>query len=186
MSGRLFSRQRIRGVTFRHGRATTASRRSSDRKSGPSKSTAATAGSSFGRAGSFVSPENIRNSAPQPLRNTDLRRLLEDFGRNELHTLVSEAVEQLVQLKQLNQSFLRFIPDTAPDRKFLNTDDHDDLAANPMQETGVELLRVQRLWKHRLDVLEMVAMAQDSLRNFSSKSAKTRRPPAEGSALRQR
>jgi hypothetical protein len=182
MSGRLFSRQRIRGVTFRHGRSSAGAGRSKDSgTSGPQA-----IGSVLGKKNSSTSAENIRNSAPPPLLERDLHRLLGDYGRNELHTLVSEAVDQLVQLKQLNQSFQRLMPDSAPDRKFLNTDESEELLADPLLETGVELVRVQRLWKHRLDMLEMIATAQDSLRNFSAKSAKTRPPPEAGSARRQK
>ena len=186
MSGRLFSRQRIRGVSFRHGRSPTSSRGNSGRSGDTPLASEPAARSAFARAGSAASPENIRNSAPQPLRNTDLRRLLEDFGRNELHSLVSDAVDHLVQLKQLNQSFQRLLPDSAPDRKFLASEDQEDLHADPLRETAVEIMRVQRLWKHRLDMLEMIAMAQDSLRNFSVKSPKTRRPPEAVSAPRQK
>lgn len=178
MVGRLFSRQRIRGVSFRHGRSSPASRR-------PAK-TQGDAGSPFNwgplsfsdSPWSGPSVESIRNSAPRPFKKTDVHRLLADYGRNELHTLVSETIEHLVQLRQLSQSFRRFVPDVAPDRKFLEPDVGDETVAHPLQETGIEIMRVQRLWKHRLEMLEMIAMAQDSLRNFGVKSPKMRPPQA--------
>ncbi len=186
MVGRLFSRQRIRGVSFRHGRSSTASRRparsqgdfGSSFKSGPLSFT--------DKLWSGPSAESIRNSAPRPFKKTDVHRLLADYGRNELHTLVSEAVEQLAQLRQLSQSFQRFVPDVAPDRKFLEPEVGEETAAHPLQETGIEIMRVQRLWKHRLEMLEMIAMAQDSLRNFGVKSSKTRPQQAGAFAPRQK
>lgn len=186
MVDRLFSRQRIRGVSFRHGRSSPASRRparsqgdaGSPFKPGPL--------SSSDTLWSGPSVESIRNSAPWPFKKNDVHRLLADYGRNELHTLVSEAVEHLVQLRQLTQSFQRFVPDVAPDRKFLESDGGEETVAHPLQETGIEIMRVQRLWKHRLEMLEMIAMAQDSLRNFGVKSSKTHPQPAGAFVPRQK
>ena len=104
--------------------------------------------------------------------------MIADYGRNELHTLVSESVDHLVQLKQLTRSVERFAGEEEPDRRFLGSENDDELSANPMQDMRIEALRVQRLWKLRLELLEMVAMAQDSLRNSGTGPSKKRRPPA--------
>lgn len=187
MVNRLFSRSRIRGVSFRHGRAPLAA--------GRSEKSRGASGSDFGLPplDSFPSPfwngpsaEDIRNSAPRPFKSADLHRLLGDFGRNELHTLVSEAVEQLVKLKQISKSIERLSPDAEPDRHFLQLEESSESSAHPLQDVGVEILRVQRLWKLRLEVLEMVAMAQDSLRSLHLKSSKKPQQREVGSAPRKK
>jgi hypothetical protein len=120
------------------------------------------------------SADHVRAGAPQDFSTADIHRLLGDWGRNELHSLVSEAVDQLTQFRQLAQSMERLWPEIAPDRRFLMIDSHDD-DADSLSEARVEILRVQRLWKLRLELLEMMAMAQDSLRHWHTKSKKRTR-----------
>ncbi|MEN9809090.1 MAG: hypothetical protein RLZZ488_657 [Pseudomonadota bacterium] len=168
MAANLLSKNRIRGVSFRRGRSSPVSNSLSvdSTWSGPSA-------------------EQIRQSAPRPLRKTDLSRLLRDYGRNELHTLVSETVEQLGRLRQIVGTMRRLPTESEPDRHFLNPDDSDDSDAHPLQNVALEMMRVQRLWKLRLEVLEMIAMAQDSLRNYGTEpSGKPRQLGAKSAPLR--
>lgn len=169
MAANLLSKNRIRGVSFRRGRTSpvTSSFATDSTWSGPSA-------------------EQIRQSAPRPLRKTDLSRLLRDYGRNELHTLVSETVEQLGRLRQIVGSLRRLPTESEPDRRFLNPDDADDTDAHPLQNVALEMTRVQRLWKLRLEILEMVAMAQDSLRNYGTEPSGKPQQRGARSAPRQK
>lgn len=188
MVNRLFAKNRIRGVSFRHRRASLTGGRGTS-AGGVDDGMSQFSGSldsmmSARWAGPSV--QDVRKSAPQAFKKNDLARLLGDYGRNELHTLVSEAVEQLSRLRQITQSIQRFAPTHEPDRHFFNHElqEESESSGHPLQDVGIEILRVQRLWKLRLELLEMVAMAQDSLRNWNVKPAKKPRPPAAGSSPR--
>ncbi|MEN9827330.1 MAG: hypothetical protein RI953_3075 [Pseudomonadota bacterium] len=180
LANRLFTRNRIRGVSFHRGRSGLPGRRPSGDEFavGISSLNGLKSGFSSSSHWSGPSPEQIRESAPEGFKNSDLRRLMADHGRNELHTLVSESVDHLVQLKQLARSVERFAGEDEPDRKFMGSETDDELSANPIQEMRIEALRVQRLWKLRLELLEMIAMAQDSLRSSGTGLSRKRRPPA--------
>ncbi|MFZ9521174.1 MAG: hypothetical protein ACO3A4_11925 [Silvanigrellaceae bacterium] len=188
MASRLFTRNRIRGVSFHRGRSNLPGRRRGGDDSGLGFSSLNDMSNRISPYSSWMgpTPEQIRESAPDGFKNSDLHRLIADHGRNELHTLVSESVDQLVQLKQLARSVERFSSEEEPDRKYLGFENEDDLSANPMQEMRIEALRVQRLWKLRLELLEMIAMAQDSLRSSGKELSKRRRQPAGESGPRQK
>lgn len=151
MAANLLSKNRIRGVSFRRERST------------PLKGSPAPHSTWSG-----PTAEQIRQSAPHPLRKTDLARLLRDFGRNELHTLVSETVDQLGRVRQIVGTLRRLPTESEPDRRFLDADDADESTTQPLQNVALEMMRVHRLWKLRLEILEMIAMAQDSLRNYGT------------------
>lgn len=98
------------------------------------------------------------SGAPAPLEPRDIHRLLGDFGRQELHTLVSDAVDAAVRWKQVVDALER------------NAPLGDAFGAEPrgfVSPRAVEALldarRALRLWRHRLEILEMVADAQKSL-----------------------
>jgi hypothetical protein len=165
MMSRSFSRNRIRGVSFHHSRSV-----SSGRQRNPREQTHA-----FNTAWNGPSLAALRNSAPPPFTDADVHRLLADQGRQEIHTRVSDAVEHLGQLRQLAQSLQRFLPSTeAESRSSLQwgDDEDDEHQLHPLGELTVEVTRLQHLWKLHLDMLEMVVMAQNSLRRFPSARAK--------------
>lgn len=166
MATRLFSRNRIRGISFHKTRGSVSARVPQlrfDKNAGSSLDLL----SMHSPSDSFwTGPtlEQIRDTAPTPLSRSDLLRLLGDHARNEIHTLVSEAIEQLTRLRHLTQSVDRFAPRADPQRRFLHEDKDAATEAHPLFETAIELQRIQRLWKLRLEVLEMITMAQSSLR----------------------
>ncbi|MEY4065898.1 MAG: hypothetical protein RIR26_2106 [Pseudomonadota bacterium] len=172
MLSRTFSRNRIRGVSFHHNRSTAAARpRSSGKRP-----------SGFDMPWNGPSLEALRSSAPCAFSDTDLRRLLADQGRQEIHTRVSDAVDHLGQLKQLSQSLQRFAPPSeGADRGSLRLgdEDEDEISLHPLRELTVEVGRLQQLWKLHLDLLEMIVMAQNSLRRSPSVRAERPRQQAE-------
>lgn len=176
MAARLFVRNRIRGVSFRHTRSATGAGRGAAPWS--------TSGSAIPWSG--PSAADLRASAPKPFKKNDLHRLLADHGRQEIHTLVSDAVEQLGQLRQLSQSLKRFAPDEELSRRLLGDDGLDEHGTLPLHEILVEVMRVQRLWKLRLELLEMVVMAQESMRNSTAKPSKKHQPPVAKYAPRKK
>lgn len=157
MTSRTFTRNRIRGVSFHHARSSSVSGHGGSRRDSSTYSSTAWTGPSL---------QELQNTAPQRFGDSDLHRLLADQGRQEIHSLVSDAVEHLGQLRQLSRSLQRFAPEEETHRQFLNAESNEDSGIHPMQEMYVEVMRIQRLWKLRLETLEMIVMAQNSLRYY--------------------
>lgn len=162
MAPRTFSRNRIRGISFHRQRGISGVR---------SRKMEGHLGYGFPWTGPGI--EDLRNSAPVSFNDRDLHRLLADQGRQEVHSLVSDAVDHLAQLRHLGQALQRFVTQDDVDRKFLDGDETESTQMHPAQELYVEVNRLQRLWKVRLEILEMVVMAQNSLRNYPTEFSKT-------------
>lgn len=158
MSPRTFTRTRIRGVSFHHQSSAIAARGSRKEHSHQGH---------YGWNGPQLS--EIQATAPLPFSNSDLHRLLGDQGRQEIHSLVSDAIDRLSQLRLLSQSVQRFAPESEVDRKFLQLETVEEPDTHPLRELFVEVNRLQRLWRLRLEILEMIVMAQNSLRGFPTK-----------------
>lgn len=168
MTSRTFTHNRIRGVSFRHARSSGVSGRGVRKRDSSPDSSAAWSGPSL---------QELQTTAPQRFADFDVHRLLADQGRQEIHSLVSDAVEHLGQLRQLSVSLQRFAPEEETHRQFLDAQSNEDTGTHPLQEMYVEVMRIQRLWKLRLDMLEMIVMAQNSLRYYSEGSGEKHRRP---------
>lgn len=177
MMSRSFSRNRIRGVSFHHSRSGPSGRQRNAREQTHA----------FNATWNGPSLAALRNSAPTPFTDADVHRLLADQGRQEIHTRVSDAVEHLGQLRQLAQSLQRFLPSTESEGRSslqFGDDEDEENQLHPLRELTVEVTRLQHLWKLHLDLLEMIVMAQNSLRRFPSTRAKKPQLQAEVSAQR--
>lgn len=159
MAGKTFTRNRIRGISFHHARGAAFTRQRNDRRAPP--------------AWSGPKADDLRNSKPAPLSKSDINRLLLDHSRAEMHELVSQSIDHLIQLQQLAHSLKKLIPATEVNRHDIELDETDQQEAHPMQLTALEVVSLQRVWKLRLELLEMIVMAQNSLRNFQPEAAKT-------------
>jgi hypothetical protein len=168
LSMRTFARNRIRGVSFRRSTSSLPGTRSraSDGK--------------FAGQDPFLfemSLHELRKTEPTAFKPKDIHRLLADQGRQEVHALVSDAVDHLGQLRQLERSLLRFTSDQETKRQLLGNDTHEDRGTSSLDNLRVEVMRLQRLWKMRLEILEMIAMAQNSLRHFVEERLEMRPQP---------
>jgi len=90
---------------------------------------------------------------PAILSQIDLHRLMADFTRHELHALVIDAIDGASRWKQLCETLERLAGPNEESRVW-----HE-------QELDVLLgaRRTQRLWRHQLEILEMIADAQRTL-----------------------
>ncbi len=138
---RRFSRNRIHGVSF-HVQRTGIAR--------PTR-----AGSATDRPLEEIRSvaQSAKHGQPPDLTKSDIRRLLEDFGRQELHTLVSDAIDAAVRWKHVAESMERLFA-LDDDKRIYEADEVGAL---------IEARTTLRLWRHRIDVLELVADAQRSL-----------------------
>jgi hypothetical protein len=101
-----------------------------------------------------LDPFLSEHAAPAPLTAADIHALLGDFGRQTLHTLVSDAVDAAVRWKQIAETLEK----------------NQRLAASSetvLREETVDAVlgarRTWHLWKHRLEILSLIADAQVSL-----------------------
>ncbi len=168
MSMRTFARNRIRGVSFR---------RSTSSLPGARSRTTANTRSGEDTFLLEMSLRELHKTEPVPFKPKDIHRLLADQGRQEVHALVSDAVDHLGQLRQLERSLLRFSTDQETKRQLLDAETHEESRFNRMDDLRIEVMRLQRLWKIRLEILEMIAMAQNSLRHFASGLPEKRQQP---------
>ena len=91
---------------------------------------------------------------PSDFTRADIRRLLEDFGRQELHTLVSDAIDAAVRWKQVSDAIDKLVASERGETRVYREDDVGAL---------VEARATMRLWRHRIEMLEWIADAQHSL-----------------------
>ena len=78
------------------------------------------------------------NGAPEPLNRASLRRLLEDRGRQTLHALVAESVEQAAHWRQV----------------------WAHLRQAGQEQAALEAHINSLKWRHQLRILEMICDAQ--------------------------
>jgi hypothetical protein len=144
-------RQNIRGISFH------------SRRSGVGKTPAPQA-LLRGHSPLLSDPETMArlaegSDAPPPLDRRDIGRLLGDFGRQELHTLVSDAIDAAVRWKQLCDALERSLgPMGSP-----ILGDEERILSTRIVEAFLGARRTLQLWKHRIEILEMIADAQRSL-----------------------
>lgn len=164
-----FSRNRIQGISFHIQRSGVGLRRATSQGlSGPldlmAEGRQSTAGSVHGES-------ELQKAAlagkPQPLSRTDIRRLLADFGRQELHTLVSDAIESAVRWKHVADAAERLVANDGSDAR---VNHEEDVCA--LVETRTTL----RLWRHRIEMLEWIADAQRSLQTLGRTQQHARKP----------
>lgn len=170
---RTFARNRIRGVSFR--RATSSLPGATTRSTDTKKSL----NDPFFLQATLA---ELQKTEPRPFRPRDIQRLMADQGRQEIHALVSDTVDHLAQLRQLERSLLRFAPEHETKRQLLDAESAEDARGSSLDEMRIEVLRLQRLWKMRLEILEMITMAQNSLRHSPSAPQEKRLQQAATSA----
>ena len=109
---------------------------------------------------SGVGPHEIRSlrasaeqARPDNFSKMDIERLMADFARHEVHTLVLDAIDAAVRWKQLTDTLERHVSPGDETREFAD----DEIDALLAARTTL------RLWRHRLQMLEMIADAQRSL-----------------------
>ncbi len=159
MAGRTFTRNRIRGISFHHNRSAVYRTHRN--------------GQSIHNNWAGPKTDEIRNSTPTPLTHGDIQRLLHDHSRAEIHTLVTQSIENLVSLQQLGQSLRKLSSSKEINRHSFELDELEGKEVHPLQLTALEVVSLQRIWKLRLELFEMIVMAQNSLRNFPQATSKT-------------
>lgn len=87
--------------------------------------------------------------------------------------LVSHSIENLINLQQLAHSLRKFSPRKEINRHSFELDESEGQETHPLQLTELEIVSLQRVWKLRLELLEMIVMAQNSLRNFPQEVSRT-------------
>lgn len=107
--------------------------------------------------------QDLSKGAPLPLKPEDVTRLLADFGRQEVHTQISECIDHCGHWRQVVHR-LALRGGGTRDRRLLESDGEvtlmETLLASSAEGALVEARRVQWLWRHRLTVFEMIAGAQ--------------------------
>jgi hypothetical protein len=114
------------------------------------------------------SPDSIemmslaQKMSPTHLRPSDIRMLIQDLGRNSLHTMMSDASDSLAAVRQMKKQWTEKF-------KAGNSDVNADQESESNSFVLCELSYVQLSWKLKLDVLEMIAEAQNSLMYYGRK-----------------
>jgi hypothetical protein len=100
---------------------------------------------------------SAEHAQPTDFTKSDIRRLMADFGRQEVHTLVSDAIDAAVHWKQVTDSLERNVS--------LDLIQKQEARQLLEDEVGALLAarKTLRLWRHRMQILEMIADAQRSL-----------------------
>lgn len=109
--------------------------------------------------------QNQQNTgAPTPFSTQQIHALLRDAARQSLHTLMNESVEMASFWRQASRALDKNFEDTFFDDP--RTREPLDISNSSEQaETLLIARRNSRLWKHRIAILEMIALAQLSLRH---------------------
>lgn len=156
MSSQILRRGRIRGVSLR--RMAAGGPRAAHRDQGAEASA--------------LSPLSFREAAPDPLAPQRICKLLAEHGRNEIHTLVSDCIEEIGQWRDA----LRALEARAPRSG-------DALRGRGAGEAGiiearvdalVELRALVRKLEHRLAMLEWINEAQRSLARWDPRRSKAK------------
>ena len=158
MAGRTFTRNRIRGISFHHSRSAAYP---------PQRGT-----KSLHSLWNGPKTDEIRNSMPTPLTQIDIARLLNDHSRSEIHALVAQSIDNLVNLQQLAQSLRKLSPSKEVNRHSFELEESEGREVHPLQLTELEVVSLQRTWRLRLELFDMIVMAQNSLRNFPQATSK--------------
>jgi hypothetical protein len=102
-----------------------------------------------GQIGGGGQSSDFKRLIPKALTKHEIQSLMKDFGRQTLHTLLSDAIDSLIELKRIKaQLTQRWKDDTADSRSF-----------------GIELSYALGLWRLRIETLQMISEAQSSLRH---------------------
>lgn len=108
--------------------------------------------------------EHIAYDTPQPLQNSDIRRLLEEHGRNEINMLASRCVDAITKWRNIIKTVEGKFRATGSTlyADFLGRD------AEPaflLEEVTLYLdaKKILFLWQHNLTLLEMIVGGQKSL-----------------------
>lgn len=107
--------------------------------------------------------KEIEEALPATLSRLDIHRLLEDFQRNELHALVSESIEQCGRWRQIQRLLERAVPEAQGTDDRLWSDFSNTSSKSLLPDQAALLLATRHLyrqWRHRLDVLELIAEGQ--------------------------
>ncbi len=105
-----------------------------------------------------VEDVDLQEAAPTDFSSRDVKRLLKDLGRQELHTLVSDCVEHTSHWHQLRRHVEKFETTYKIDEENLPKASHAQLRA-------IEVRYLHRKWLHRLRLLELIADAQASIQH---------------------
>lgn len=147
MHGRLM-RHRIRGVTFHR-------QRSSSHASGSSRFFST-------RRPPQLDEKSLQEAHPTALSRDEIYRLAFAGSPHEIHALVLECIDQVGHWRQLSHAFDNYIfmrrPEDNTAEALLSEVvrvDHDSFLA-------VEARTIYLAWRHRLDMLELIAQAQKS------------------------
>ncbi len=115
-------------------------------------------------------------SKPSLYSSKDIHRFLQDLGRNEINSRISQCVEELQKWRGVLK-ILRYKFNENDISQFLRAEkiSHDNFDGELFQEciqeleTYIEAKKVFWLWKHNLNILEMSAQAQFYLSYKSNK-----------------
>lgn len=107
---------------------------------------------------------HIAQDTPQPLQNHDIRRLLEEHGRNEINMLASRCVDAIVKWRNLIKMVEGKFRSTSSNL-YANFLDWESEPAFLLEEVTLYLdaKKTLFLWQHNLAVLEMIVGTQKSL-----------------------
>jgi hypothetical protein len=108
--------------------------------------------------------EDPQKGAPPPLTRSDIRRLLQDLGRQELHTLMNESITHGSHWRQVSSMLEKrteesFFDDPRQHGATLGSEESSQRRADVL----VLVKRNFRLWNHRIEMLEWIAKAQHTI-----------------------
>lgn len=147
---KLFANGRIRGVSFR---------RNVTRSHGQRASISAPLPEGFS-----LTHKMLDDAKPPHLCTREVRKLLLDTRRHEVHALVSETIEHLSHWKQISHALDSYLLLDANGRSSsFNWDDDVPRNHEERRLLAVEVRSVFLMWRHRLSMLELIADAQPFL-----------------------
>ena len=101
-----------------------------------------------------LSETELKAGVAVPLNKKEIQRLMHDLGRQELHTLVSECVENASHWKQISKAMEK------NETRFLGDDEDEEFSLRAIQARTN-----YRSWLHRLKMLELISDAQWSIQD---------------------
>jgi hypothetical protein len=112
--------------------------------------------------------ELIKQEAPKDISPFEIKKLLHDMGRNELHTHISESVEFSLKWFKISRLILNY----TKRRNYMTLLNKRKLASVKKKEMIFELdlcyeaFKVKDLWRHRMNLLISIAQAQWPQQNY--------------------
>lgn len=108
----------------------------------------------------------LKEARPLPLQRYEINRLIYDTSRTELHALVIDCIEHVSRWRQLSHAFDKYI--SMRDSK---TFDAVKIEDEPSRTTtdhhlATETRAIFSLWRHRLEILELISQTQFSLLRY--------------------